>query len=92
MGVNPMDLTKFGGDPTNYVGHATWKALLKLMVIAPLAEEIMFRLGLSFKRRTVALWLGLLPIVCAYYMHKCLVGTGRRGCAYLLANMPFHYR
>lgn len=55
MGVNPMDLTKFGGDPTNYVGHATWKALLKLMVIAPLAEEIMFRLGLSFKRRTVAL-------------------------------------
>ena len=23
MGVNPMDLTKFGGDPTNYVGHTT---------------------------------------------------------------------
>ncbi len=55
MGVNPMELTKFGGDPTNYVGHATWKTLLKLMVVAPLAEEIMFRLGLSFKRQTVAL-------------------------------------
>lgn len=73
MGVNPMELTKFGGDSTNYVGHATWKTVLKLMVIAPLAEEIMFRLGLSFKRRTVALWLGLLPVVCAYYMHKCHV-------------------
>ena len=73
MGVNPMELTKFGGDPTNYVGHATWKTVLKLMVIAPLVEEIMFRLGLSFKRRTVALWLGLLPVVCAYYMHKCHV-------------------
>ena len=59
MGVNPMELTKFGGDPTNYVGHATWKTVLKLMVIAPLAEEIMFRLGLSFKRQTVALLCGL---------------------------------
>ena len=73
MGVNPMELTKFGGDPTNYMGHATWKTLLKLMIVAPLAEEIMFRLGLSFKRQTVALWLGLLPFVCAYYMHNCHV-------------------
>ena len=73
MGMNPMELTKFGGDFTNYVGHATWKTLLKLMIVAPLAEEIMFRLGLSFKRQTVALWLGLLPIVCAYYLHKCYV-------------------
>ncbi len=37
MGVNPMELTRFGGDPTNYMGHATWKTLLKLMVVAPLA-------------------------------------------------------
>lgn len=73
MGVNPMELTKFGGDPTNYLGHATWKTLLKLMIVAPLAEEIMCRLGLSFKRQTVALWLGLLPFVCAYYMHNCHV-------------------
>ena len=73
MGINPMDLTKFGGDPTNYMGHASWKTLLKLMIVAPLAEEIMFRLGLSFKRRTVALWLGLLPVVCAYCIHKCYV-------------------
>ena len=73
LGINPDELTKFGGDPTNYVGHASWKLLLKLMIVAPLAEEIMFRLGLSFKRQTVALWLGLLPIVCAYYMHRCHV-------------------
>ena len=72
-GINPMELTKFGGDPTIYMGHATWKTLLKMMLVASLAEEIMFRLGLSFKRQTVALWLGLLPIVCAYYMHKCHV-------------------
>lgn len=73
LGVNPMELTKFGGDPTNYMGKASWKILLRLMIIAPLAEEVMFRLGLSFKRKIVALWIGLLPVVCAYYMHKCKV-------------------
>lgn len=73
QGVNPMELTKFGGDPTNYMGKASWKILLRLIIIAPLAEEVMFRLGLSFKRKIVALWIGLLPVVCAYYMHKCTV-------------------
>ena len=73
MGVNPMGLTKFGGDPSNYMGNASWTLLLHLMIIAPLAEEIMFRLGLSFKRQTVALWIGLLPIVCVYYLYKCKV-------------------
>ena len=72
-GINPTELTKFGGDPTNYLGDGSWKVLLKFMIIAPLAEEIMFRLGLSFKRQTVALWLGLLPVVCAYFLHKCHV-------------------
>ena len=73
MGLNPMELTKFGGDPTNYMQRASWKLLLHIMIIAPLAEEIMFRLGLSFKRQTVAIWVGLLPIVCAYYLYKCKV-------------------
>ena len=73
MGVNPMELTKFGGDPTNYMGKASWKMLLWLLVAAPLIEEVMFRLGLSFKRQTVALWVGLLPVVCAYYLYKCRV-------------------
>ena len=73
MGLNPMEMTTFGGDPTSHKGMEPWKAFLRLLVIAPLAEEVMFRLGLSFKRRTVALWLGLLPIVCAFYMHRCRV-------------------
>ena len=24
MGLNPMELTKFGGDPTNYMQSASW--------------------------------------------------------------------
>ena len=73
MGLKPMEMTRFGGDSTSFKGMELWRVFLTLLVIAPLAEEVMFRLGLSFKRRTVALWLGLLPIVCAFYMHKCRV-------------------
>ena len=73
MGINPMELTTFGGDPSNYMGKASWRTFLTLMIIAPLAEEIMFRLGLSFKRQTVGLWIGLLPVVCAWYLHQCRV-------------------
>ena len=73
QGINPTELTKFGGDPTNYFGKPFWRVLLKLMVIAPVVEEVMFRLGLSFKRQTVALWAGLRPLVCAYYLYRCRV-------------------
>ena len=71
MGLNPMELTRFVGDPTNYVGSAPWNLLLGMLLVAPLAEELMFRLGLSFRRRTVALWAGLLPVVCAFYLCRC---------------------
>lgn len=73
QGVNPMELTKFAGDPTTRMDHATWKTIAHLMIVAPVLEEVMFRLGLSFKRTIVALWVGLLPVVCAYYMHHCRV-------------------
>ena len=73
QGVNPTELTKFEGDPTNYMDKATWGIIFWLMVVAPLLEEVMFRLGLSFKRTTVALWVGLLPVVCAFYLYQCRV-------------------
>lgn len=73
MGMNPMELTKFGGDPTTHMTGATWKTLFKLVIIAPLAEEAMFRLGLSFKKATAALWIGLLPVIIAAYLHHCKV-------------------
>ena len=70
-GVNPMELTKFRGDPTNYLDNASWRVIMYFMIVAPLFEEVMFRLGLSFKRTTVALWVGLLPVVCSFYLHHC---------------------
>jgi len=72
-GLNPMELTKFAGDPTTHMGNATWYTIFYLLIVAPVMEEVMFRLGLSFKRRTVALWVGLLPLVCVFYLFKCRV-------------------
>ncbi len=71
QGVNPMELTKFGGDAVNHMDHPTWKTLAFLMTVAPVAEEVMFRLGLSFKRCAVALWAGLTPLALAAYLLHC---------------------
>lgn len=74
-GLNPMELTSFGGDPTSHKikKDYLWKAIFSLLVYAPLMEEALFRLPLSFKRKTVAIWVALIPIICAFYFHKCRV-------------------
>jgi hypothetical protein len=56
MGLNPMEMTKFGGDPTNYMGHATWKTFLKLMIIAPLAGGC----AITYARVNLNFWWGVL--------------------------------
>ncbi len=61
--INPENLTKFAGNPetaknlgtTNYV-------FLTVLIVAPLLEECIFRLGLSFKRWQVALAISSIPI------------------------------
>lgn len=71
MGIDPSQLTKFGGDINTHLDKPLGQTILLLLVIAPVVEEIIFRLGLSFRRQTVALWLALLPIAIAAYLFKC---------------------
>lgn len=73
MGMNPMELTSFGGDAVTRMADATWKTLLQLMIYAPIVEELIFRLGLSFKRITAALWVGLLPLAIIFYFNICRI-------------------
>lgn len=70
-GINPMEIAKFGGDPATYMGNATWKTILKLLIVAPVCEELIFRLGLGFSRKVDALWITILPVVLAFYLWKC---------------------
>ena len=71
MGIAPSQLTKFGGDISTHKDKPLLQTILLLIVIAPLVEEIIFRLGLSFKRQTVALWVGLLPVAITAYLFQC---------------------
>lgn len=71
VGISPEQLTQFGGDVSTHKDKPLVNTLLLLLVIAPVVEEIIFRLGLSFRRQTVALWAGLLPVTVAAYLFKC---------------------
>lgn len=71
MGLDPEQMTQFGGSVGAHKDKPLVRTLLLLLVIAPVVEEIIFRLGLSFKRQTVALWVGLLPVAVAAYIFKC---------------------
>ena len=68
MGIDPAQLTQFGGDISTMKDKPLLRSILLLLLIAPVVEEIIFRLGLSFKRQTVALWVGLLPVTIAAYL------------------------
>lgn len=66
-GINPQELTKFGGDPTvTKASSSLIRALMMTALIAPLFEEILFRFGLSFKRISVATSLALIPLFPAF--------------------------
>ena len=62
-GINPETLTKFTGDPENVknLGSTTY-TLLTICIVAPLLEECIFRLGLSFKRWQIALAAASIPV------------------------------
>ena len=54
-GIDPSTLTRFGGDISTHMDKPVWRTVLLLIIIAPVAEEIIFRLGVSLKRQAVAL-------------------------------------
>lgn len=70
-GLNPEIMTKFSGDPetAKSLGSPAYM-LLTTCLIAPLLEEAIFRLGLSFKRWQVALAVAAIP---SYIMWQRIV-------------------
>ena len=63
FGINPESLTKFAGNPEtakNIFGSVSY-TLLTIALVAPLLEECIFRLGLSFKKWQVALAVASIP-------------------------------
>lgn len=66
-GINPHELTAFGGDPSvTKASGSLVRAILMTALVAPLFEEILFRYGLSFKRLSVAVSLAFIPLFPAF--------------------------
>ena len=62
FGMNPEEMTKFSGDPDTAKSLGTpIYVFITACLIAPLLEECIFRLGLSFKRWQVALAAAAIP-------------------------------
>lgn len=76
--INPETLTKFAGSPetAKLLGSTTY-TLLTLCIVAPLLEECIFRLGLSFKRWQIALAAASIPAYLLWQrLNHLTIGTG----------------
>ena len=74
--VNPRELTQFGGDPAYLLGQmGPLRIALLLLVFAPLIEETLFRLGLSFRRIHAALAAAALPVFFTYRCASPIIGA-----------------
>ncbi len=61
-GIDPARLTKFGGDPTNLPSlFSGGYAIALVLLIAPVLEECIFRLGLSFRKIQIAIAAAAIP-------------------------------
>ncbi|MDE6533749.1 MAG: CPBP family intramembrane metalloprotease [Muribaculaceae bacterium] len=74
--INPENLTKFTGNPETAkdIGSTTY-TLLTVGLIAPLLEECIFRLGLSFKRWQIALAVASIPAYLLWQHFNHLTAT-----------------
>lgn len=70
FGINPETLANFGATPGGLAGlGSVADIIIMVLVIAPLLEEGIFRLGLSFRKWQVALSLALIPLMAIWMKH-----------------------
>lgn len=73
FGINPEAATKFVGDPeTAKTLGSLMFVLATVCIIAPLLEECIFRLGLSFKKWQVALGVASIPAYILWQIYNSL--------------------
>lgn len=70
-GINPRELTNFGGDPTvTLSSRGLLRAVLMTALIAPVFEELLFRFGLSFRKVSVGISLACVALFYAFLHNK----------------------
>lgn len=70
-GVNPKELTNFGGDPAVTASSGGLiRAVLMTALIAPIFEELLFRFGLSFRKVAIGVSLACVALFPAFSHNK----------------------
>lgn len=70
-GINPKEMTDFGGDPTvSLSSGGLIRAILMTALIAPVFEELLFRFGLSFRKVAVGVSLSCIALFPAFSHNK----------------------
>lgn len=72
-GISPDSLTSFGGNPevAKNIGSMVY-VLLTVGIVAPLLEECIFRLGLSFKKWQIATAIAAIPAYILWQQFSAL--------------------
>ena len=76
-GINPEDLTKFAGNPetAKNLGSSVY-VYLTIFLVAPLLEECIFRLGLSFRRWQISIAVASIPLYILWqHINRLTIGT-----------------
>lgn len=78
LGMDPETMTKFAGSPSSgkALGNAFIFSLLTISLMAPLMEECIFRLGLSFKKWHIAIAAASVPayLLWQHCRHLTILG------------------
>lgn len=102
-GINPRDLTNFGGDPTVALStRGLLRALLMTALIAPVFEELLFRFGLSFRKFAVGVSLACVALFPAFshnntatptmWLVSCAIAIAIFCCIYFATKEEFWQR
>lgn len=70
FGITPDSLTSFAGSPTQAGRGSIAYVIMSVLIVTPILEEGVFRLGLSFKKWQVGLSLALIPLTVIWSHYK----------------------
>ena len=76
-GINPENLTKFAGNPetAKNLGSSVY-VFLTIFLIAPLLEECIFRLGLSFRKWQISIATASIPLYIMWqHINRLTIGA-----------------
>lgn len=70
LGINPTSITETTSSIKYYLtnGGIPPRILINMVLAGPICEELMFRLGLSINKKSVAMWISAVVLLIPFYL------------------------